>query len=141
MTTPAEVLAAYDSQLRRLVPLVVPTGHDYQMLGHLLRVTGQRRGFIESARDLGAEGEILDRLIEEQRDYFAGRGEAVEWKTRAHDHPGDLELRLLAAGFLPEDRETVMAGESATMAVEPMVPEDVQLRQVSGLCDLERIAA
>jgi hypothetical protein len=141
MVSTTDILAAYDSQLRRLVPPAVPAGHEYQLLGSLLRVTGQRRGFIESVRDLGVEGGMLDRLIVEQRDYFAGRGEAVEWKTRAHDLPGDLQLHLLAAGFLPEDRETVMVGESAAMAVEAVVPEGVQLRQAYGLCDLQRIAA
>lgn len=140
MVSTKSILAAYDSQLRRLVPPAVPAGHDYLLLGPLLRVTGQRRGFIESTPDLGVEGPMLDRLIAGQRDYFAGRGEAVEWKTRAHDLPAGLEVRLLAAGFMPEDRETVMVGETATMAVEPVVPEGVRLRQVSGRGDLERIA-
>ncbi|MGM9472871.1 GNAT family N-acetyltransferase [Pseudarthrobacter sp. YS3] len=141
MVSTADILAAYDSQLRRLVPPAVPAGHEYQLLGQLLRVTGQRRGFIESVRDLGVEGKMLDRLIVEQRDYFAARGEAVEWKTRAHDLPTDLEVRLLAAGFVPEDRETVLVGESAPMAVESVVPNGVQLSQVSERRDLERIAA
>ncbi|MCO4238237.1 hypothetical protein NG702_12570 [Pseudarthrobacter sp. MDT3-28] len=73
MASTTDVLAAYDSQLRRLVPPAVPAGHEYQLLGPLLRVTGQRRGFIESARDLGVEGGMLDRIVE-QREYFAGRG-------------------------------------------------------------------
>lgn len=74
MASTTDILAAYDSQLRRLVPPAVPPGHEYQLLGPLLRVTGQRRGFIESARDLGVEGGMLDRMIVEQREYFACRG-------------------------------------------------------------------
>jgi GNAT superfamily N-acetyltransferase len=104
-------------------------------------VTGQRRGFIESARDLGVDGGMLDRLIAEQRDYFASRGEAVEWKTRAHDLPIGLETRLGAGGFVPEARETVLVGESAAMAGEPAVPEGVRLTQVRERPDLERLAA
>ncbi|WP_426989440.1 GNAT family N-acetyltransferase [Pseudarthrobacter sp. Y6] len=141
MASTTDILAAYDSQLRRLVPPTIPTGHDYQLLGPLLRVTGQRRGFIEPAHDLGVEGGMLDRLIVEQRDYFAGRGEAVEWKTRAHDLPNDLESRLGAAGFVPEDRETVLVGETAAMAGDPAVPEGIQVRLASERPDLERIAA
>lgn len=141
MSSTTDILAAYDSQFRRLIPPAVPAGHEYQLLGPLLRVTGQRRGFIESARDLGVEGRALDRLIVEQRDSFAGRGEAVEWKTWAHDLPTDLEARLLVAGFMPEARETVMVGETAAMAGEPAVPNDVLLRQVTERPDLEGIAA
>jgi GNAT superfamily N-acetyltransferase len=141
MVSTTDILAAYDSQLRRLVPPVVPAGHAYQLLGPLLRVTGQRRGFIESDRNLGVEGRALDRLIAEQRDYFAGRGEAVEWKTRAHDLPADLETRLGAAGFIPEDPETVLVGETAAIAGDPAVPEGVLLKRVSERPDLEHIAA
>ena len=141
MASTSEILAAYDSQLRRLVPRAVPAGHNYELLGPLLRVTGQRRGFIESARDLGVEGMTLDRMIVEQRDYFARRGEAVEWKTRAHDLPHDLESRLSAAGFVAEDRETVLVGETATMMGVPVVPEGIRVRQASERPDLEHIAA
>ncbi len=139
MVSTADILAAYDSQLRRLVPPVVPAGHTYELLGQLLRVTGQRRGFVESDRDLGMEARMLDELIAEQRDYFSSRGEAVEWKTRSHDLPADLGARLLAAGFVPEDPETVLVGESA-LAGDPVVPEGVLLTPARGRADLERIA-
>ncbi|MET3350296.1 UNVERIFIED_ORG: hypothetical protein ABID57_001983 [Arthrobacter sp. UYEF1] len=141
MASTTDILAADDSQLRRLVPPTIPAGHDYKLLGPLLRVTGQRRGFIESARDLGVEGGMLDRLIVEQRDYFACRGEAVEWKTRAHDLPNDLESRLGAAGFVPEDRETVLVGESAAMAGGTATAEGIRVRLARERPDLERIAA
>jgi GNAT superfamily N-acetyltransferase len=42
---------------------------------------------------------------------------------------------------LPEDRETVLVGASATMAGDLVVPEGVLLRQVRKRADLERIAA
>ncbi|MET3206295.1 MULTISPECIES: GNAT family N-acetyltransferase [unclassified Arthrobacter] len=141
MASTTDILAADDSQLRRLVPPTIPAGHDYKLLGPLLRVTGQRPGFIESARDLGVEGGMLDRLIVEQRDYFAGRGEAVEWKTRAHDLPNDLESRLGAAGFVPEDRETVLVGETAAMAGGTATAEGIRVRLARERPDLERIAA
>jgi GNAT superfamily N-acetyltransferase len=141
MASTNEILAAYDSQLRRLVPSVPPAGHQFHLDGPLLRVTGQRRGFVETLQDLGMEGAALDRLIREQRDYFAARGESMEWKTRSHDLPADLPARLMAAGFLPEDRETVLVGETAAIAANPGLPQGVQLRQVHERRDLARIAA
>jgi GNAT superfamily N-acetyltransferase len=107
----------------------------------VVRVVGQHRGFIDTARNVGAQGEALDSLIIEQRDFFAQRGEAVEWKTRGHDEPSDLPARLLAAGFVPEERETVVIGVAEQMAVEPVLPDGVTLRQVHQPGDFARIAA
>ncbi|MCO4238238.1 hypothetical protein NG697_14590 [Pseudarthrobacter sp. MDT3-26] len=42
---------------------------------------------------------------------------------------------------MPEDRETVLVGETAAMAGEPVVPEGIQVRLARELPDLERIAA
>lgn len=59
-----------------------------------------------------------------RRDYFAGRGEAVEWKTRAHDLPVDIESRLLAADLhhrLVSDPENlvVFMAEASGEVVSP----------------------
>jgi GNAT superfamily N-acetyltransferase len=109
--------------------------------GPLLRVAGQFRGFVTGPRDLGVEGPELDALIARQRDYFQGRGEAVEWKTRGHDLPADLPDRLRAAGFRPEDRETIVVGNAAAMAAGPVLPDGVTLRRVTGEADFRAIGA
>jgi hypothetical protein len=46
-------------------------------------------------------GAKLDRLIARQRDYFAGRGQAVAWQTRAHDEPADLTARCVPRDSFP----------------------------------------
>jgi ribosomal protein S18 acetylase RimI-like enzyme len=43
--------------------------------------------------------------------YFGGLGRTFEWKHHGYDRPPDLPRRLLAAGFRPEPRETLVAGE------------------------------
>ena len=140
MTTHDALLAAYDA-LRPWVPADPPSGLSYERRGSVVRVVGQHRGFIDTARNVGAQGEALDSLITEQRDFFAQRGEAVEWKTRGHDEPLDLPERLLAAGFVPEERETVVIGLAEQMAAEPVLPDGVTLRQVHESSDFARIAA
>jgi GNAT superfamily N-acetyltransferase len=140
MATHDALLAAYDA-VRLWVPADPPSGLSYEKQGSLVRVVGQHRGFIDTARNVGAQGAALDSLIIEQRDFFAKRGEAVEWKTRGHDKPPDLPARLLAAGFVPEERETVVIGVAEQMAVEPVLPDGVRLRQVHGPGDFARIAA
>src|SRR5262249_1050969 len=76
-----------------------------------------------------------------QRDYFALRGEAVEWKTRGHDLPATLTDRLRAAGFVPEDQETVLIGVAADMAGDPVVPDGTTLCEVAADDDVRAVAA
>ena len=140
MTTDDALLAAYDAQMRG-APQKPPARVRCDYDGPLLRIVGQHRGFVTGPPDLGVSGAGLDRLIARQRDYFAGRGEAVEWKTRGHDRPADLPARLLAAGFVPEEQETVLIGPASEMATEPAVPDGVDLRQVTADADMRRIAA
>ena len=118
-----------------------PAGVRYERDGPLLRVVGEYRGCISGPRDVGVRGAELDRLIARQRDYFAGRGEAVEWKTRAHDEPADLTARLRAAGFVPEEQQTVLIGLTAELAATPVLPDGVVLRWVTADADMRRIAA
>lgn len=122
------------------MPARPPAGVRYEQDGPLLRIVGQFRGFISAPRDVGVRGTELDALIARQRDYFAERGEAVEWKTRGHDEPADLTDRLRSAGFVAEDRETVLIGLAAEMATEPVLPDGVVLRQVTADVDMRRIA-
>jgi len=49
----------------------------------------------------------------------------VEWKYYSHDLPPDLPERLVAAGLEPEDEETVVVAEAASI---PPAPADVELR-------------
>jgi GNAT superfamily N-acetyltransferase len=144
VTTVSALLTAYDEQMRGIQP-EPPAGVRYEQDGPLLRVVGEYRGYISGPRDVGVRGPELDRLIARQRDYFAGRGEAVEWKTRAHDQPADLTARLRAAGFAPEEQETVLVGLAAELAAEPAAdpapPAGVVLRWVTADADMRRIAA
>ncbi|MEV0748396.1 GNAT family N-acetyltransferase [Streptomyces sp. NBC_01220] len=134
-----ELRIAYDAQLRGVTP---PGGStSIEKDGPLTRVVGWHRGFVTGPRDLGVYGAELDALITRQRDFYAARGEAVEWKTRAHDLPADLADRLSAAGFVAEETETVLIGQSAALAADPALPGGVTLRRVTAYDDLQRIAA
>jgi len=113
----------------------------YERDGPLLRAVGGHRGYISGPRDVGVTGVELDRLIARQRDYFARRGEAVGWSTRAHDQPADLTARLRAAGFVPGETDTVLIGLTAEVAADPALPHGVVLRWVTADADMRRIAA
>ena len=99
------------------------------------------RGFVVY-RDLGGlEGAELDELIARQVKVFAERDERFEWKLHGHDQPGDLSERLRAAGFVPEETETVVIAAVPNIAAEVHLPEGVSLREVTSRADLQRIAA
>ena len=134
------LLAAFDAQARAEPP-VPAAGVWHETDGPLLRVVGQERGFISAPRDTGARGAELDRLIARQRNYFAARGEPVEWKTYDYDVPADLSARLRAAGFVPEETETVLVAPATAIAADPVLPGGVALRQVTADADMRRIAA
>ena len=134
---------AYDTQLRPEIPDPVPAGVTVERDGPLVRILGLDQGGFLTYRTLdGLAGTELDALIARQVEYFRQRGMSVEWKLNAHDEPADLADRLVAAGFVPEDRETVLIGPVAPLAgAVPVLPEGVRLREVTSREDLERIAA
>ncbi|MEH0818680.1 MULTISPECIES: GNAT family N-acetyltransferase [unclassified Micromonospora] len=140
---PGALRAAYDSQIRPEIPDPVPAGVTVERDGPLVRILGLDHGGFLTYRTLdGLAGAELDALIARQVELFRQRGESVEWKLNAHDEPADLPDRLRAAGFVPEDRETVVIGPVAPLAAAvPVLPEGVRLREVSSREDLARIAA
>ncbi|WP_237706553.1 GNAT family N-acetyltransferase [Kribbella flavida] len=137
----AVLLAAYDEQLRGARETdEAPRSLD----GPVVRVEYPSRGFVSYRSLDGLDGPELDALIARQRDYFAAKGQAVEWKTRGHDLPADLPQRLLAAGFVPEEQETVLIAESAITASRLSgreLVDGVTIRRTTVQADFERIAA
>ncbi|WP_433317090.1 GNAT family N-acetyltransferase [Micromonospora chersina] len=134
---------AYDTQIRPEIPDPLPAGVTVDRDGPLVRILGlDHRGFITYRTLDGLAGAELDALIARQVEFFRARGEGAEWKLNGHDEPADLGDRLRAAGFVPEDLETVVVGPVAALAAAvPVLPEGVRLREVTSREDLERIAA
>jgi GNAT superfamily N-acetyltransferase len=140
---PSDLLAAYDAQLRGRVPEELPEGEVAERDGPVVRHYGGPggQGWVVY-RDLGGlEGDALDELIARQVDFFRARGERFEWKHHGHDLPADLPERLLAHGFVPEDIETIVIARVDEIAGEPVLPDDVTLREVTERADFERIEA
>ena len=141
MPDAAALLRAYDEQARPAETRGLPEGVYAESDGPVTRVVGDRRGFVNAPVDLGLTGAELDQLINRQQEFFAARGEGVEWKTRAHDQPAELFDRLRAAGFVPEDEETVLVGLAAEVADEhPPLPDGVELRQITDVAGFQQIA-
>lgn len=125
------LLDLYDSQLRTKSA----KADDWD--GPVFRQVYGQGGFIgysdvSGVPDLGA-------LIARQRDYFAERGiSPVEWKYHSHDLPADLPELLRAAGFEPEDEETVLIGLAEPLA--ELTPA-VVVEATADPADFDEIAA
>lgn len=140
----AAYLAAYDEQVRaRITATEIAAGKADRSGPVIRKIFPLERGLITYCDLAGMTGRALDNFIAAQRDHFARLGLAVEWKYHSHDQPADLPDRLAAAGFVPEDAETLLIGESARLAGSaagaPGWPAGVTLREVTAQADLERI--
>ena len=125
-----ELREAYDSQLREdaeVARAVAVVRHP-----PLLWATFGDGGMVTYRTLAGAAGEQVDLLIDASLRHFRDGTDVrtVEWKTRGHDAPEDLGVRLMAHGFQPEDIETVMVGPASELAVDVDIPADVTIRRV-----------
>lgn len=137
--TPA-LLAIYDAQLRGAAELQGALRSDRD--GPLWRGVFVDGGFVsyetlEGLGDLAAVDALIGRTVA----YFAAIPELaeLEWKTRGHDWPAELDGLLRAHGFVPEDVETVMVGDAAALAVEIALPAGVTVRRVDDQPDAEAV--
>jgi len=137
----SELLAAFDAQLRAHVHDPLPAGVQVDRDGPLVRTAGFGNRVWLEYRDLGGlDGDELEALVARQVQTFAGRGEQIEWKLYGHDLPADLPEHLRAAGFEPEDTETVVIARVADLALESPPPEGVAIREATRPGDMKGIA-
>jgi len=138
---PAALLGAYNGQLRAHIADVIPPRVVVDHDGPVTRITGYGPGGWVEYHDLGGlEGSALDALIARQIAYFAERRTGFEWKLHGHDLPVDLPDRLRAAGFVPEDQETVVIAPIDRLPLESPAPAGVVVRELEERDDYGRIA-
>ncbi|WP_066038895.1 acetyltransferase [Herbiconiux solani] len=146
---PATLLAAYDDQLR--TDAETPSAIAVRRLGPLRLVTFEGgRGFV-TYRDLAGAPDasaVLDEaavraLVAGALDHFrADPGiTRVEWKSRGHDVAPGLHDSLVAAGFEPDETESIMIGPAESLAVDVPLPDGVTLRQVTSEPDVRAMSA
>lgn len=137
----AAMLDAYDSQLREAAE--VSRFESVSQHGPLWWADKDGEGFV-TYRDLGGlHGAELDAAIAATVAHFRAAGvREFEWKSRGHDAPADLGERLVAAGLVAEEVETVMIGPAAALARVPVaVPDEVSVRVVAPDADAQDVAA
>jgi hypothetical protein len=142
----AELLAAYDAELRTDAEVARATWVDRD--GPLVRAGFPGGAGFVTYRDLQGfdrpeDGPRLADLIARTVAFFRDETDvgAVEWKARGHDAPADLSEHLRAQGFVAAERETVMLGAAALLAVDVPLPGDVRVRRIAPEPSTERGSA
>ena len=142
MTDTATLLAVYDEQLR--TDAETPSALSVTVHGPLRLVTfPPGRGFV-TYRDLGgADTAGIRGLVGAALAHFTAQSDVtkVEWKTRGHDAAPGLHEALVAAGFEPEEPESIMMGDARLLAVDVALPEGVTLRTVTDEADVRAMSA
>ncbi|MET7648229.1 GNAT family N-acetyltransferase [Streptomyces sp. NPDC005426] len=132
------LLAVFDREMRQGARPDGP-GVRVERTDDLVRQVGSDHdwnGVVWSSPDLDAER--ADAAIAAQVAHCTERGYAeFEWKLYAHDRPADLGVRLLAAGFVPDEPETLLVARVADQPVTVRLPEGVRLRTVRDEADVE----
>lgn len=142
MTSPADLLAAYDHQLR--TDAETPGAASVTRHGPLRLVTFRGgRGFITYQDLAGADADTIARLVPEALAHYLGDPaiSRVEWKTRSHDHAPGLHQALVHNGFTPQEPESIMIGDAQLLAVDVALPEAVTLRTVNEEPDVRAMSA
>ncbi|MET8507425.1 GNAT family N-acetyltransferase [Streptomyces sp. NPDC004787] len=119
----------HDQQLRRDARPDGP-GARVERDGPVVRQTGPAHGW-NGVLWSALRAEDADAAVAAQIRHFRAAGHGFEWKLYAHDTPADLGDRLLAAGFVPDEPETVMVAEAAAVCAPVPLPEGVELREVT----------
>lgn len=142
VTRPADLLAAYDDQLR--TDAETPGAASVTRHGPLRLVTfGGGRGFI-TYQDLGgADADAIARLVPEALAHYEADPaiNRVEWKTRGHDHAPGLHDALVYNGFAAQEPESIMIGDVRLLALDVPLPDAVTLRTVTEEPDVRAMSA
>ena len=133
--TAAEILALYDAQMRADPP--PETGIRHERVGAIVRaICGEHTIIFSNLNANDADGAIA-----EQAAFFRSIDAEVEWKVYGHDLPADLDRRLGATGFEPQERETLMAFDLADGLPGGPVPPGVEIRRITDAAGLEDLIA
>lgn len=134
------VLALFDHRMRRDAGFHSRPEAGVERSGEVVRQVGgdgDWNGVLWSDLDRTT----ADAAIGEQIRYFGALGREFEWKLYAHDRPGDLAARLLAAGFEDGPAETLMVALARDLPGPVELPEGVRLRTVTGTAGVDLVVA
>ncbi|MEU6239161.1 GNAT family N-acetyltransferase, partial [Kitasatospora sp. NPDC047058] len=137
-----KLLALLDIRMRRGAQPGTPAAR-IEHTPHVVRQSGPAsvwNGILWSGLDAGT----ADAAIAEQVRHYTALGQDFEWTLYAHDRPADLGERLAAAGFTPEEPETLLVAEVADLVRRTegtAAPAGIELREVTDEAGVAQVVA
>ena len=139
----AAVLSVFDAQVRRGLHPDDGSGIVGERAGPVVRWAAAGGAGWSGITWSDLDADTADEVIADQVRFFASRGEGFEWKHYSYDQPADLEERLLAAGFVPEEPESLMVADAAEVAgsaaAGTSLPDGIRLVRVTDEVGLDLI--
>jgi GNAT superfamily N-acetyltransferase len=136
----ATVLAHYDAQVRRGLHSD-GSGPLGERAGPVVRWTAASGAGWAGITWSDLDAATADGVIADQVAFFRGRAERFEWKLYSYDQPPDLGERLLAAGFVRENAESLMVADTGQIAghsgAAAVLPDGVRLATVTDEAGLD----
>ncbi|MFJ3792758.1 GNAT family N-acetyltransferase [Kitasatospora sp. NPDC090091] len=136
-----KLLALLDSRMRRGAGPETPAARIEHVPG-VVRQSGPEsvwNGVLWSELDAGT----ADGVIAEQVRHYTELGQDFEWTLYGHDRPADLADRLVAAGFTPDEPETLMVAELAGLVrrTDGTGTPGIELREVTDEAGVAQVVA
>lgn len=129
---------AYDQQVRRNTAADGSGGFAQSGPDFVRWVANEGLGWSEiSWSDLDASR--VDECIETHIRYYQERGQSFVWRVYDYDQPGDLGVRLLAAGFSHAENSAVLVAESESLVESPPLAEGVEIVPVTDQSGIEEL--
>jgi GNAT superfamily N-acetyltransferase len=139
--TPAELLAAYDAEVRASFASRLPPGWVVSRDGPLTRCLTSHGGFAMAATGLDELSlHELEALAGRTVEFFSDQADRFEWKTYDHDRV-ELARVLRDRGLQAEDHEALVVGTAEGLVTAPSLPAGLTLRAVAERTDFDRVAA
>ncbi len=82
-----------------------------------------------------------DTVIDEQIAYFSELDVPFEWKAYAHDRPADLAERLVARGFVAEERDAIMVLDVAAAPDTILAKPAADVRRLTDPAQLSEVVS
>jgi GNAT superfamily N-acetyltransferase len=136
-----EVLAAFNEQVRQGTT-TDGTGATFEDDGTVVRRLAPPGQGGSCVLWTGLTERNADQVIASQVALFASRGEEFEWKLYSYDEPADLGARLTAAGFTPDEPESLMIAAIAEIGqalATAELPPGVRLELATDEAGLDRM--
>ncbi|MEV4276544.1 GNAT family N-acetyltransferase [Actinoplanes xinjiangensis] len=131
-----EVLALFDRQMRRDMR-AEGDGSRIERDGPVIRHIGADPQAWNAVVWSDLDETTADAAIAGEVRRFAEIGHPFEWKLYGYDRPADLGDRLVAAGFEPDDEETLMIAAISDLRLGADLPEGVRIDRVTDPAGVE----